>query len=491
VSVVLIIGILGFNLVSSRNTNKIDESLEKSIAVLPFLNLLGDPEQEHVCVGLTDEIINRLYLIESFDKVVSLTTVLIYQDTDKSTTEIAEEMGVNYILQGSFKRIDDELRINAKLIDPVKDNPIWLEDYDRPWEEIITIPSKIALQIADHLKALITNKESQIISKSMTENVEAWDLYRKGLYDSRVYTKNGVNQAIEYFKSALVLDSTFALAYSGLASAHIGRASTFSAELSALDALALAKQNIDKALSINPDLEEAHLWNGFYLLYNNWDFSGAEREYKKAIVGDNPDALAVYVDFLNFTTRHREALEISKRLDQTNPYYPNSRTVLSLYYMGEYEEGNMYLESQLELFTSYNTLDRSGFFLLNTGKYERAIQMFNRAMDMNAFRAPRMLGWMGAAHARLGNHEKSLELIEELREQSAAGSAFFIAVIYAALDDKASALKWLQDAYENHEMEIPWLKTEPQFYALHDEPAFQDLLNKVGFPTTESNLIGK
>ncbi len=490
VSVVIILGLLVYNFTSNQNSSKIDESLDKSIAVLPFLNLMGDPEQEHICVGLTDEIISRLFKIESFDKVVPLTTVIYYQDSDKSNNDIADELGVNYILTGSFKRIGGELRVTTQLIEPKTNNHIWLEDFDRPWEEIITIPANIALQIAEHLQSLITNTESQNISKSMTDNVEAYNLYLKGIYNFRTYTKIGNNTAREYIKIAITLDSSYAQAYSLLATLQFNRASVYSAELSALEALALGKPLLDKALAIDPDLPEAHLWNGYYLLYNNWDFSGTELEYKKGIVDDDPDALAIYADFLNFSTRHQEALIISERLTQTNPYYPNSRMAYSLFYLGEYKAATEYAESRIKLFNNNSEYESYGFLMLNTGNYEKAIQLFNKAVDVNRISSPRMLGWMGAAYARIGNKEKALELAEELkaiREQSGSSStAFFIAVIYSALDDKALALQWLQAAYENHEMEMPWLQTEPQFYSLHDDPAFQDLINKVGFPNIGS-----
>jgi len=486
VSVVIILGLLTYNFTNKQNSSKIDESLDKSIAVLPFLNLVGDPEQEHICVGLTDEIINRLFKIESFDKVVPLTTVLYYQDSDKSTTDLADELGVKYILAGSLKRIGGEERVTAQLIDAKTDKQLWLEDFDRPYEEINTIPPNIASQIAEHLQAFLTNTESQNISKPITDNVEAYNLYLKGILEINTRTKKGNIRGIDYMTQAIALDSTFALAIAGLASGHIARASIYSAELSTLDAFALAKPLFDKALALDPELLEAHMWNGNYLLYNDWDFSGAEQEYKKAIVDDDPIALAIYADLLHFLNRHQEALVISERLNQTNPYEPNQRMILSLYYTGKYETATEFAESRMVSQKSYFLLDSYGFLMLNTGSYEKAIEIFQEAIELNSFRAPRMLGWMGAAYARMGNKEKSIELINELkskREQSVAGSlAFFIAVIYSALEDKALALQWLQDAYDNHEMEMPWLISEPQFYTLHDEPAFQSLVSKVGFP---------
>lgn len=489
ISFVVIVALIVLHLIPRSNKK---EALEKSIAVLPFINNSPDAENEYFIHGTMEAILDNLAKIEDL-RVVSLTSVLQYRGNPKPIPEIAKEMNVGYILEGSLQKDGDKIQLMLQLIDGVNDEHLWSSPYNREIEigQIFNLQSEIAELVAKEIEAVITPEEKQLIERRPTDNMEAWDLYLKAKYEFGTYTNSGTNRGFEYMKQAIALDSSFAHAYSGLASGHIGRASMYSAELSALDAFAMAKPLIDKALALNPDLDEAHLWNGFYLLYNNWDFSGAEQEYKKAIVNDNPDALAVYVDLLNFTNRHQEALVISERLDQTNPYYNGTRMILSLYYVGEYETATEFAESRIELFNTYFTYDSYGFLLLNTSRYPKSIELFQKAIELNSVRTPRMLGWMGAAYAGLGEKEKSLELIEELkamREQSAAeSSAFFVAIIYSALEDKASALQWLQDAYENHEMEIPWLKSEPQFYPLHDEPEFQDILNKVGFPADRNN----
>ena len=291
---------------------------------------------------------------------------------------------------------------------------------------------------------------------------------------------------MEYFNQAIEQDPNFALAYSGLAVCYIDKASIFGAELNALDAFALASPYLKKALELDPDLPEAHTLNGFYLLYNNWDFKGAEKEYRKSIITNYNIALHVYSDFLNFVNRDSDALIIAERLNQTDPFYPNSKMVYALYYLGRYEEATEFAKSRLKLFHNFSSLGDYGFLMLNTNHYSEAIESFQKAMELEGIRYPRILGWMGAAYARSGQQKKAMEIIEELKELSKttrAGSVgFFIAVIYAALGDKDSALHWIQEAYTHHEMEIPWLKSEPQFYSLHDDPEFKDILRKVGFP---------
>jgi tetratricopeptide (TPR) repeat protein len=317
----------------------------------------------------------------------------------------------------------------------------------------------------------------------MTNNTEAYDLYLKGNYELSSYSRTGIRRATEYFNQAIRMDTTFALAYSGLAEVYCLMASIYAAELPATVALSQARQYIERALDLDPGLAEAHAQYGFYLLYNNWDFTGAEAEYKKAIPYKK-QTLALYADLLNFLRRHQDAYDAARQLNQTDPFYPNSRMTMTLFYLGRIKEASEFAESRLILYRNYVTWDSYGFLMLNTGQYEKAIEAFRNAMELEGFRYPRGLGWMGAAYARSGKQENALELIKELKAKNThAGSVdFFIAVVYAALGDRQSAIYWLKESINNHEMEIPWLISEPQFYSLHDDPAFSEFVARIGFP---------
>jgi tetratricopeptide (TPR) repeat protein len=224
---------------------------------------------------------------------------------------------------------------------------------------------------------------------------------------------------------------------------------------------------------------------GFHYLYHDWDFSAAETEYKISIASGHPDALALYADYLNFMSRHEEALAYAERLNIRDPYYPNSRMIFSYYYNNRLDEALEFSESRLKMFNNYSTLDHHGFLLLQMKQYKEAIVYFNKAIALEGIRYPRMLGWMGAAYAKAGERQKALKIIDELKERLAKNEkgsiAFFIAVIYSALNEKASALSWLKAAYDAHDMEMPWLMTEPQFHNLHGEPEFEQLAKQLGF----------
>jgi len=467
-----------------RSAGPIVQGAERgSIVVLPFKNLnTRQEENEYFGIGVVEAINRYLSQIEGL-RIISLTSAYRYKDSGKSPGQIADELSVSYLLDGSIQRMDNQVRIEVKLINAADDNQVWAENYDRQLQDIFKTQSEIAEKIVIALKATLSPGERELLNARMTNNTEAYDLYLKGNYELSSYSRTGIRRATEFFNQAIRIDTTFALAYSGLAEVYCLMASIYAAELPATDALSQARQYIEKALNLDPGLAEAHAQYGFYLLYNNWDFKGAEAEYKKAIPYKK-ETLALYSDLLNFMRRHQDAYDAARQLNHTDPFYPNSRMTMTLFYLGQNKEAAEFAESRLNLYHNYVTWDSYGFLMLNTGQYEKAIEAFRNAMELEGFRYPRGLGWMGAAYARSGKQEKALELIRELKAKNThAGSVdFFIAVVYAALGDRQSAIHWIRESIDNHEMEIPWLISEPQFYSLHDDPAFGELVAGIGFP---------
>lgn len=462
----------------------VTESHDKSIAILPFKNLSADQRTVYFSEGVIEAIRTGLSQISAL-RVISRTSVEQYRESSKSAREIARELGVSALLEGSIQRDNDQVRVEVRLVDGRSEGLVWAKSFDRELEDVFAIQKEIAHQVAAELRAQLSPEERSKLSRSETENARAYDLFLKGVYEYRTYTNSGAHRSIDLLHQAIALDSAYARAYAFLANSYIALATIFGAEWSALEALRTGKPFIDKALMLDPHLDEGHMLLGFYRLYHDWDFEAAEAEYKVAISRDHPDALALYIDFLNFTSRHEEALVLATRLDERDPYYPNSRLVHTYVYNGMFEEALRFSESRLKMFNNYLTLDSHGFLLLNMERYEEAVVWFQKAIDLEGIRYPRMLGWMGAAYARSGERPKAMALIDELKnrlEQKEKGSiAFFIAVIYAALGENASAIHWLRNAYDAHDMEMPWLMTEPQFHRLREEPEFLQLASLMGF----------
>ena len=469
---VLLCLLIGAIYLNSRNRAQVAASRDdKSIAILPFKNLSEDQRTEYFSEGVIEAIRTGLAQVGEL-RVISRTSVEQYRESAKPAREIARELGVAALLEGSIQRDNNKVRIDVRLVDGITEGQIWAKSYDRELQDVFAIQSEIAQSVANELNAKLSPEERSKLSKTDTENSKAYDLYLKAIYEYRTYSNKGAHNSIDLLTQAIALDSNYARAYAFLANSYIGLAAIWGAELSALEALQKGKPFIDKALALDPHLDEAHMLMAFYLLYNDWDFKGAEVEYKLAITADHPDALALYADYLNFVSRHSEAMAYAERLNAKDPYYPNSRIILTYVYNNRFEEALKFSESRVKMFNNYYTLDAHGFLLLNMKRYKEAVVYFSKAIDLEGIRYPRMLGWMGAAYAKAGDVTNATKIIDELKARLAnndKGSvAFFIAVIYSALDEKKSALSWLKTAYQSHDMEMPWLMTEPQFYNLHD-----------------------
>ncbi|HEX8037938.1 MAG TPA: helix-turn-helix domain-containing protein, partial [Chryseosolibacter sp.] len=372
---------------------------EKSIAILPFKNLSQDQRNEYFSDGVIEAIRTNLSHVRDL-RVISRTSVEQYRKTEKPAREIARELGVSTLLEGSVQRVHNKVRIDVQLVDGTTEEQMWAESYDRELADVFSIQTEIAQRVVNELNATMSAEERTRLSKTETENPRAYDLYLKGIYEYRTYTNKGAHAAIELLSEAIALDPNYARAYAFLANSYIGLATVWGAELSAREVFEKGKPLLDKALALNPELEEAHMLMGFCKLYNDWDFKGAEKEYRLAIASDHPDALAMYADYLNFVGRHKEAMAYAERLNEREPYYPNSRIVYSYVYNGRLEDALAFSESRLKLFSNYNTMDAHGFLLLNMKRYDDAILYFNKAMALEGIRYPRMLAWMGAAYAR-------------------------------------------------------------------------------------------
>lgn len=455
----------------------------RSIAILPFKNLSEDQHNEYFIEGVIEAI--RTDLAQSTDlRVISRTSVEQFRKSTLSAREIAHELSVSALLEGSIQRSENRIRIDVRLIDGSTQEQVWAKRYDHELKDVFAIQTAIAREVADELDAKLS-KPTNASSRADTDNPKAYDLYLKGVYEYRTYTNKGTHNSIALFKEAIELDPNYARAYAFLANSYTGLATIFGAELSAIEGLQMAKPFLDKALELDPELDEARMLMGFYKLYHDWDFKGAADWYKRAIVSNHPDALAVYADYLNFAGQHKEALTIAERLNELDPYYPNSRMVYSYVYNNRFEDALAFSESRLQMFNNYSTLDAHGFLLLNMKRYEEAITYLQKAIDLEGIRYPRMLGWMGAAYAKSGDHQSARKIIGELRsrfqKKEPASISFFIAVVYSALGEKEPAIQWLQTAYANHDMEMPWLMTEPQFFDLKLDPRFQEIANATGF----------
>ncbi len=461
------------------------EKLDPSIALIPLSNLSHDPLNQYLVQGVGDAIARKLSGLDDL-RVVSQTSTAQLYASNKSIIQIADKLNTDYVLEGSIQKFGDQIRIEVGLLNGKNGIRIWSQHYDREFKDIFNIENEIAGHVARSLKSELSPADISGLNTHYTNNAEAYELYLKGVFELRTYTRKGANRANEYFKEAILLDSSFAMAYSWLGHSYLAKASMFGAEMDALDALKIAIIPIEKSLEIDPGLSEARTIRAFYFLYHDWDFNRAEEEFLLGINKNLPEGYSLYADYLNFMRRHNEALAMSQLQEREEPYYPNTRMILSLFYLGRIEEALSYAEDRLRIMKNYSIMDSYGFVLLNSGKYNRAIDIFQQIFLIENVRYPRILGWLGAAYARSGQLTKAEAILEELKERRAISSAgstgFFTAVVCAAMGNTEEALAWLRIAIDDHEMEIPWLISEPQFFDLHEHPGFQKMVEEIGFP---------
>jgi TolB-like protein/Tfp pilus assembly protein PilF len=487
ISFLVIGGLILFNIFSRKIDDRIDESLAKSIAVLPFLNLSGDTDQEYICVGLTDEIINHLFKVRSFDKVVSLSSVLNYRDPERNIPGIADELEVNYILEGSFKRMGDEFKITAQLIDPGNENHIWLQDYNLPYSEVIGIPGEIALKIADHLKTFISGEEAEMIEKKPTENLEAYEFYMLGRYHSRIGLEQNLEAAVRHFQLALEIDPNYALAYAGLSDvyAYYGAYNIQSPP----EVWPQAKQLAKKALELDDKIAEAHVSLVIEKMYYEYDWEGVEREFKRSIEinPNNSDAYAWYSLYLSAKEMHNEAINHIKRALEIDPLssLANRNYFYVLLNAGQIEKALQLVQNEL------NSNPKNHYWLFREancyavmGSYAEAISSVEKQISLMGDDINDEIGFLGYLYGRNGKVEKALHQLEKLDSLSAIGrhvSPLHKAVIYIGLKDEQKAIEYIDQGYEEKSgWFMIFLKVYFVFDPLRDDPNFIDIMERMG-----------
>ena len=480
--IIIIIGQFAYNKYSNEESF-VAGNLENSIAVLPFVNLSGDPEQEALCDGLTEEIIHHLSRIKSFTKVISRSSVMSLKNSDKTLPEKAVLLKVNTVLEGSFQKSGDQIKITAQLIDAVNDNQLWSEIYERPFGEIFEIESDIAKNIATKFQAEITDEEEIRLNKKPTESSEAYILLKKGHYKIRYGISKDWQGAIDLFKKAIELDPGMAEGYSALARTYLAADIFFLGDKSipVEDPLPF----VQEALRLDPDLVAGYLVLGRIKDSKEWNFPEAEAAYKKALELDpqNAGSNYNYGYFLVKMGRAAEALPYQEKALKLDPISPLFLSTLAKFYIyaGNKEKAIDILEEYESLFPDENRKGTNGqnyFYLNMLGK---AIENLEKRKDIPLFSS-----YLAIAYTKNGQIQKAQPLVDHLKliseKKAATSPEYSLGLYYSGIGQKEDALYWLERAYKSHDSELYWLKTEPMFKTLHGDPRYEKLLRKIGFP---------
>ncbi len=460
----------------------------ESIAVLPLENLSRDPEQDYFADGMTEALISDLAQIRAL-RVISRTSVMQYKGARKPLPEIARELNVDAVVEGSVQRAGDRVRITAQLIHAPTDKHLWAQSYERDLRDVLALQGEVAQEIAREIKIAVTPAEATRLAKARRANPEAHEAYLKGRYYWNKKSEQGLNKGIEFFQQAIDLDPAYAPAYAGLADAYNTLANR--GYISPKDGWPKARAAARRALALDDSLGEAHASLAFGAFYYDWDWAGAETECRRA-VELNPNYATVhhwYSHYLIAMGREAESLAESQRALELDPL--DLSIVIHLgwhYYMvRRYDPTLRQLQAALEMDPNFPLAHiHLGFYYEQTGKFDQAIAAFQKAINL-APGSTEPLAGLGHAYAVAGRRADARKVLEQLQEFSKQRyvSAFDIAVIYAGLGDKEQAFAWLDKAYEEHASGfsgLVYLAVEPRLDPLRADPRFQALLRRMNFP---------
>lgn len=468
---------------------------DKSIAVLPFKNWSGDPDLEYVCDGMTDAVISRLAKVKSISKVIPFTSMQKYKETNKGILEIAREQGVTQILQGSLQISGEELKIKLQLIDALKGDEFWSDEYSGDWksDEIFKIQAEVAENVAKVMNAEITNTEYLAIQKNPTDNNEAYNLFLLAKYQVNKGNEMAFNNAIQLYEKAIALDSSFADAYTGLAQVWMLGGLIWGI-YTEQEAWGKTKSSLQKAIkldSLNLNISD-QLYGGYF--YYNWDFEALEKYLirRKDLPYFNKLRQNNFSDFLIKTGRFNEVFILSNERTQIDPLesWVYILKAISLFYLDRKKESHEIITSFAPMFIDDMDYTREAaklYYYLED--YENSKKQLTLMMNNFPDRPPIIL-WLSAIHAELEGHSEKIEkyldaLIERYNNEASGSPAWFMALYYCHIKEYENAFVWLQRSYSRHEVEMTWLREEPLLIPLRNDKRYKMLYNKVGFPSIE------
>ena len=489
--ILIILALVLFNVIGRKKQSLVDTDLKKSIAVLPFHNFSGDPNQEYMSDGLTDEIINHLYKIKSFDKVVSLNSVLTYKGADKRLPQIASELKVNYILEGTYKKIGEQVRVTAQLIEPKNDRHLWQNEYDQPYKEIIAIQADIALQIADQVKAFITDSEKQNIQKIPTANQEAYNFLQQAII--HLSESDYFKDIDRFFKigkdltlKAIELDPDYsdAYAWAGLYSLYEG---AYAGNKEMSEATLNALPFIENALELDQDNGIAHFIMGNINEWGRWDYIKAEKEYVKSVelLPNRLDNYNLISEFYIKMNRPDNAIPLLEKVYESNINDHINLLAKSYILSGNkkeaYDSINKFAESCEEymykwvgeVFIWLENYEAAGLYL------ESALKSKDPQMSL-----PRFQACLALTYHKTKNYQQAQAIINQLidksKETSVGSPEYFAGWYYSGIGAVDSAFYWLEKAYDKHSPEMPYLKVTPVFKSLKNDDRYWDLYERTG-----------
>jgi TolB-like protein/Tfp pilus assembly protein PilF len=453
-----------------------------SIAVLPLHNLMNDPQQDYFVDGMHEALIAELSRIQAL-KVISRTSAMRYRNAEKSVPEIALELGVDAVVEGSVLRAGNTVRVTAQLIEARSDHHLWADSFDRELSDILALHSDLAQAIVGEIRVAVTPEEESRFAYSGSVNPEVYELYLKGRYLCGKWAPEEMASGIRYLQQALEIDPGYAPGHAELASCYTDTA--FFEYLPPLEVYPMAKVAALRAVELDDRLAEAHTALGAVYYQMDWKFPDSEKAFKRAIEL-NPNSwrtLVYYAWMLGETGRFEEAMVQARRVQALDPLSVLANVaVAEIHYLSRnYDEAIKEYSKNLDLSPN----DPGVYYFLawpyeQKGMFEKATALLEKAVALSEG-APVHLAALGHTNALAGKRDEALKILERLQNPSAPmpPSPFHIAVVHIGLGNDDSAFQWLEEAFRERALQLIYLKAGPKFDRLRSDPRFDDLLRRL------------
>lgn len=466
----------------TANKPSIVQSKPKSIAVLPFANLSSDSENEYLSDGITEELITALAQVSGL-RVPSRTTSFAFKGQGGDIRRIGKQLNVAHVLEGSVRKAGQRLRISVQLFDVSDGDQIWSERFDREITDVFAIQDEISQAIVQSLKVKLIGENDRLVVRHGTTNTEAYQLYLKGRYYYFKWTTEGFNRSIDYFEQAISMEPQYALAYSGVADSCC--ALWYFGDFSSASRLTKAKEAAISALEIDEGLAEAHSAMARVLCFHDWDWTGAESEFKRAIQLDPcyVTAREQYAFYLTALGRFQEAVAEARHAQELDSLSLVTNLSLGwvLWFAGQYDEVVSLAKKMIEFEpTFFGTHWLLGAVHMANKKYDLAVEEIEKAAELGG--GPLVLARLGQACGLAGDKTKAgkvLERIQEIGKQKYV-PAFGQVIVYAGMGDNDNAFAWMEQACEERNANLVYLNVDPTLQNLQSDPRFGRMLQRVG-----------
>jgi TolB-like protein/DNA-binding winged helix-turn-helix (wHTH) protein/Flp pilus assembly protein TadD len=459
----------------------VDEGAIDSLAVLPLANVSGDPRLEYLSDGITECIINSLSRLPGL-RVIARSTVFRYKGREDDPLSVGRKLGVRAVLVGRLLRCEGVLAFGFELVDVKDGSQLWGEHYERPPKEVLALQDEISTEIAGKLRLRLAGSDVRRLAMRYTENTQAYHLYLKGRYFWNRCDLEGLKKALEYFRRAVDLDPCYALAYAGIADSYFRLSSSY---LPPREALPKARAAAMRALEIDESLAEARASSGVVKARYDWDWSGAESEFLRAIELRPGYATAHhwYAMCLNSVGRFEEALKESELAAELDPLSLQIQVSMGAVFwlMRRYDLAVGKLREVLEMEPNFLPARMAlGLVYDAMGNYPQSVVELRKAVRLG--QTAITAGFLARAYAVAGRKEKALAASKDLRKWSNGNyvSAYCVALIHEALGETDESFNWLERAYEERDEWLGWLKLDPRLDRLRPDPRYADLLKRVG-----------